>query len=219
MQKICKISLLFLLIALPVNGQVIINEICWMGTKNSANNEWLELFNKGKDSLNLDGWILKADDKVPEIKLSGQIAGQSFYLLERTDEQTLPEITADQIYRGALENNGENLKLYDNFNNLIDEVNCQDNWLAGDNKTKQTMERMENGSWQTSQESGGTPKKENSQPEILASKKTDSPINFGEVGPSPTPPTDQTPPLVSAATISFFSGLIVLLLKKGLKKN
>ncbi len=165
--KIISFSLLFftLLIfsAQAANlGNVVINEIAWMGTENSANDEWIELYNNTDNTINLDGWILKADDGTPEIKLSGIILAESFYLLERTDDSTVPEISADLIYKGALGNDGEDLKLFDNSGNLIDEANCSSGWFAGDNSTKQTMERTDSGDWQTSQNPGGTPKTENS---------------------------------------------------------
>ena len=169
MFKILKIGLSFLFLlafapsvraATPLD--VAINEIAWMGTESSYANEWIELYNNAENNINLDGWVLKADDGTPEITLTGTIPAKNFYLLERTDDETVPGITADLIYKGALGNNGENLKLYDNSGKLIDEVNRSDGWLAGDNETKQTMERTNASSWQTSQNPGGTPKTENS---------------------------------------------------------
>jgi len=137
---------------------VFINEIAWMGTEISYNDEWIELYNNTDSEINLEGWTLKTDDGTPEISLLETIPAKGFYLLERTDDDTIPGISADQIYVGALKNSGENLGLYDNLNNLIDSVN---GWTAGNNSTKQTMERNGN-SWQTSQSPGGTPKAQNS---------------------------------------------------------
>ncbi|MBI3631700.1 MAG: lamin tail domain-containing protein, partial [Candidatus Staskawiczbacteria bacterium] len=139
---------------------VIINEIAWMGTTISANDEWLELKNNTDQNINLDGWTLRAADGAPEIKLTGTISANSFYLLERTDDNTVPNITADLVYKGALGNNGEDLWLYDGNNNLIDEANFTSGWIGGDNATKQTMEKYSNG-WQTSKNVGGTPKSQN----------------------------------------------------------
>ena len=141
---------------------VVVNEIAWMGTINSANDEWMELYNNTDNSINFGGWQLVAQDGTPKIILSGIIPANGFYLLERTNDDTVPGISADKIYTGALGNNGENLKLYDNLNNIVDEVNCSEKWLAGDNAAKQTMERKTDNNWQTSQNSGGTPKTQNS---------------------------------------------------------
>jgi hypothetical protein len=149
---------------------VAINEIAWMGTASSANDEWIELYNNTKNNLNLEGWILKSEDGSPEIKLTGVITASGFYLLERTDDNTIPEIAADLIYKGALNNSGENLKLYDNLNNIIDEVDCGGGWFAGIGKLEyKTMERInslisgnQSSNWQTSQAPAGTPRAENS---------------------------------------------------------
>jgi len=145
---------------------VIINEVAWMGTIDSANNEWFELKNNTDQNINLEGWTLGTADGNPEIKLTGNIPANGFYLLERTDDSTITNIVADMIYKGALGNNGEDLWLYDSNNNLIDEVDCTEKWFAGDNTKKQTMEKTDSG-WQTSENVGGTPKVQNSQNSII----------------------------------------------------
>jgi hypothetical protein len=93
-----------------------------------------------------------------------------FYLLERDEKAT--DITADFVYGGErMSNAGEKLELIDAYDNLIDLIDCSTStaWFAGDNSTKQTMERensLLSGSdpdnWATSLESGGTPKSKNS---------------------------------------------------------
>ncbi len=122
---------------------VVIDEIAWMGNKDSHNNEWIKLFNNSSASVNLDDWKLVAEDNSLEINLTGKIPGQGFFLLERSDDETVPEIEADLIYVKSLNNKGEHLKLADEQGKLIDEVNCSTGWFAGDNKTKQTMKRKD----------------------------------------------------------------------------
>ena len=167
------LMMLFIFITTSVKASyissVVVNEIAWMGTEASYSDEWIELYNNTDLAISLDGWSLKAVDGNPEINLTGTIPGKGFYLLERTDDTTIPSITADQIYTGALSNKGEYLRLFDGENNLIDEVNCSDGWFVGDNSTKQTMERKNpqlsgnnSGNWQNSQNPGGTPKARNS---------------------------------------------------------
>jgi hypothetical protein len=146
---------------------VVINEIAWMGTVSSANDEWVELYNNTDLPVSLDGWTLK------NIKLIGKVPAQGFYLLERTDDSTLPQVAADQIYTGALNNKGEQVELFDGQGVLIDSVDALAGWPAGDNSTKQTMERKNSQTWQTSQNTGGTPKAENSQ--ITEKTKDNSP--------------------------------------------
>lgn len=169
------ISFLFFVFSLTFSGQafypqdVIINEIAWMGTEISYNNEWIELYNNTNETINLDGWVLKASDGTPNITLAGSLPANGFFILERTDDDTLPEILADKIYKGALDNKGESLELNDDLENLIDLINCSAGWFAGNNKTKQTMERKnpntagpDPDNWQTSRDPGGTPKTKNS---------------------------------------------------------
>ena len=142
-------------------NDVILNEIAWMGTEISYNDEWIELYNNTNQDIDLTSWTLKASDGSPEINLSGIIAANGYFLLERTNDDSVPDITADQIYSGSLGNTGENLELRDAENNLIDSVNSSGEWFAGDNTTKQTMEKTNN-TWQTSLDAGGTPKALNS---------------------------------------------------------
>lgn len=155
---------------------IIISEIAWMGTTASPNDEWIELYNNTSSSVNLNNWVLKSVDDTPKIKLTGVILPNSFYLLERTDNNTLPNIIADQIYTGALGNAGENLEIYDDSGILIDAVNNSNGWTAGDNSTKQTMERAGHQSWQTSQSPGGTPKEKNSAIEVEPIETTTIPL-------------------------------------------
>jgi len=166
-------------------SDVIINEIAWMGTTTSANDEWIELYNNSGNPINFDGWLVKAEDGVPEIKLSGAISARNFYLMERTDDNSAANIAADFIYKGALGNSGENLKLYDNFGSLIDEVNCGSGWLAGIGKPEyKTMEKNNTG-WQTSENAGGTPKSQNSAGAIKIKENPNNQIPMTDQTPSP----------------------------------
>jgi len=160
---------------LAFKKRIIISEIAWMGTLESAHQEWLELFNPNPEPVNLNGWVLKSSDNSLKINLKGIIRPNEFFLLERKNDNTLPQIKADLIWQGSLSNKGENLTLYDKEGNLIDQILAENGWPAGNNKTKQTMERIieKNGSqeWQTSKKPGGTPKQKNSEGEKQIIKK------------------------------------------------
>ena len=168
---------------LGADGDIVINEIAWMGTEVSSSDEWIELYNNTDQEIDLTGWTLKSADERPEISLNGIIPAQGFFLLERTDDNSVLEITADQIYSGALSNSGEKLGLYDTEDNLIDSVDCSEGWFSGDNSSKQTMERKNPQSpgnspdnWQSSQSPGGTPKSQNSSgQEILPEPESEEP--------------------------------------------
>ena len=163
---------------LAEKNPIVINEIAWMGTKEQWQNEWIELYNPSGSPVLLDEWILKSKDDKLKIKLSGKIGAQSYFLLERTDDTTVPEIIADQIYSGGLNNNGEHLILLNDTNKVIDETDCALGWFNGSNETKKTMERLtplmlgsDPNNWKTSQKSGGTPRAENSPQEKIIEEK------------------------------------------------
>ena len=146
---------------------VVINEICWMGMENSSD-EWIEFYNNDEQDINLEGWgLYEAGGEILIEPLTGIIKGKSYYLIERTNDNTVPDIEASQpptSWGGyGLNNDGEDLQLLDANLIIVDEVNCEEeHWFAGSKDTKQTMERIFDG-WQTSAEAGGTPKAENSE--------------------------------------------------------
>lgn len=137
------ISIFLVLFLVGVNvarAAVVINEVAWMGTSSSANAEWIELYNTDVESVLIDGWTLKAADGSPTINLTGTIVGQGYFLLERTSDETVPQITAQQIYSGSLGNNGEHLIIRNKEGVIVSEVDHSSGWLAGDNSNKQTMQ-------------------------------------------------------------------------------
>jgi len=147
---------------------ILVNEVAWMGTNSSSNDEWVELYNTTSDTVSLVGWSLKAVDGTPDIKLSGIIQANGYYLLERTDDTTVPGVKANKIYTGALGNNGEDLALYDNQSNLVDQADFSSGWTFGNNATKQTIERVDSSDWQTSKDPRGTPRQQNSTGAVIA---------------------------------------------------
>lgn len=130
-------------------AHVVINEIAWMGTEASANDEWIELFNPNTVSVDLNGWrILIAGDN--SIMLTGSIAPGSYYLLERTNND--PVSGSDYIgdYIGSfgrygLSDTGEHLTLVNSSGAKVDDVDCGNGWHAGlkDKGLKTTMERVD----------------------------------------------------------------------------
>lgn len=125
---------------------VAINELAWSGTAASSADEWIELKNNTDQDIDLTGWTLFW--KEAEIKLSGKILANGFYLLERTDDTTVSDIPADLIYSGGLSNSGEALTLRDDKGNIIDTANkAGGSWPAGTGRDGDppfaTMERID----------------------------------------------------------------------------
>jgi predicted extracellular nuclease len=62
---------------------IVINEVAWGGTAAGANDEWLELYNPGPDSIDLANWTLagNADGQALNITLSGVITAGGYFLL------------------------------------------------------------------------------------------------------------------------------------------
>ncbi len=111
---------------------VIISEVAWSGTAASPYDEWIELYNPSPTDIDLTGWVLVADDGIPNIPLQGVIRAGGFFLLERSDDNTIQDIPADQIYTGDLNNSGEFLHLKAPDGSDVDTANAnQGDWPAG----------------------------------------------------------------------------------------
>lgn len=157
MHKLVVVALVVLAMPMLVRASVIISEVAWMGTSLSASDEWIELYNPDSTAIPLDGWTLEIESGGPKvISLSGSISPGGYYLLERTDDTTVPDKVADQIYTGALNNTNEGLILK---NNGIEahKIEANPDWPAGDNTTKETMQWSKT-SWTTAL---GTPRESN----------------------------------------------------------
>ena len=108
------IAALLIVVLLPGSGytesplDVVISEIAWMGTTTSSNDEWIEPYSNNTGSaIDLTSWALSAADGTPSITLAGIIPAGGYYLLERTDDTSVPGVTAGQTYSGGLNNDGE----------------------------------------------------------------------------------------------------------------
>jgi phosphatidylserine/phosphatidylglycerophosphate/cardiolipin synthase-like enzyme len=174
------------------NGEVVINEIAWMGTTVDYNDEWIELYNNTSTSQSLSGWTLTSTDGSPSISLTGTIPANGYFMLERTNDATVSEVSANQIYSGAMSNTGEIFELKDASGVVIDQV---DAWHSGDNTTKATMERIDPlatgtdaANWQTSintyVEGLGTPGKVNSQ-QLQSGACADSTEHLNQISDAP----------------------------------
>jgi len=114
--------------------EVVINEVAWGGSREDPNSEWIELFNPTDHAVSLEGWCLASPDGSLDIILRGTISPSDFYLLERDDDEAVPGVDADLIYRGALRDDGETLRLLDPTKRIVDTANQEEDcWPAGTN--------------------------------------------------------------------------------------
>ncbi|TEU15678.1 MAG: lamin tail domain-containing protein, partial [Anaerolineales bacterium] len=111
---------------------VVINEVAWAGSGASSADEWIELKNNTSSPVTLIGWTLVAADGTPNIALTGTIPADGYFLLERSADNAVSDIPADQIYTGVLNNAGESLTLRDESLNVIDTANADGGgWPGG----------------------------------------------------------------------------------------
>lgn len=141
-----------------VSANITVSEVAWMGTGTSASDEWLELFNDGSEAVVLSGYSLEwGNETAPKsVSLEGTILPESYFLLERTDDDSVPDIPANQIYVGALSNTGEKIILKQN-DTVIFILDATSGWPGGDNTSKDTLQWNGSG-WITAP---GTPRAPN----------------------------------------------------------
>jgi len=215
----------FVLAVNPLN--VVINEIAWMGTelaeiepKNWWRYEWLELYNNTNNPIFLDSWKIELyrTDLDWSLELSGSIPAQGYFLIVASDKISPNYDLNYSNLGGKFINGGQKVLLKDDLGNIIDSFDCfsYGKWFAGDNVTKQTMERKSGvrpGSdptnWGTSRNPGGTPKVKNS----LAIEASQPPEELiiepkPEVEPKPELPPQQEPKIESKPII-YPSGIII----------
>jgi hypothetical protein len=122
-------------------GVPVINEVAWAGSAASASDEWIELHNPDPVDVDLSGWTLRFGDTVIHLgRIDGNtrelrataIPAGGFFVLERSDDETISDRPAEGIYTGALSNGGVTLHLLDPDGNEVDAVPLEeDGWPGG----------------------------------------------------------------------------------------
>ncbi|MDD5639721.1 MAG: lamin tail domain-containing protein [Candidatus Pacebacteria bacterium] len=236
MKILLKISIIIFLL-LPVfifaKEEVVINEIAWMGQKDSYSHEWIELYNATDEEINLKNWKLQISKT--EIPLKGTLEANSYYLMERSSDDTVNNQKADLIFKKAFNNKGETIILINEQGQEIDKIDCSQGWFSGNNKTKQTMERinpLSNGNdktnWQNSENENGTPKEKNSigtkKEEVKSESSSISDANADNSVIAKKENTNNQLPVSAqtycvASMIAIFSAGSVLAIKKSYNKQ
>jgi hypothetical protein len=134
-------------------GDVLINEIMWMGSSGSTADEWIELKNTTGDIIEVSGWTIEnagSGDNPITIPESSFIPVNGYFLISHYtsgDSAIKDSITVDLTLSGiSLNNSGEKLILKDYYGTVIDQT-PSGVWPAGTNNTgttpptRQSMER------------------------------------------------------------------------------
>ncbi len=175
---------------------VLINEVAWAGTLASTSDEWIELYNASLEDIDLAGWVLSDGGDIT-IALSGLLPAGGLFLLERTNNSTIADVAADQIYTGNLYNDGETLVLRDPTEALVDSANADGGtWPAGSAATRASMQRIGGpdlpGNWMTFPGAGGNGHDADGNP-IAGTPRAPNAFSFAT--PTPTPALTPFPAL------------------------
>ncbi len=131
-------------------GSVVFSEIGWMGDGYDSSNEWIELYNRSEQEINLENWRLKGGHGGPDIifgvspenqasSLSLTIPSHGYFLIKRTADDFYTQVSADwagSFGSGAgmgLDNSCETMSLIDPAGKSSDFVPCSGSgsWLSG----------------------------------------------------------------------------------------
>lgn len=136
-----------------VTRTIVINEIAWAGTSAARDqDEWIELYNPTSKTIDVSQMKLKSStDNKPSINLSGTISAGGYYLIERTDDNTISDITASTTSSfgngtgAGLINTGEVLAIEYKGANLDETpaISACSGWCGGSSDTYYTMERYD----------------------------------------------------------------------------
>ncbi|MEA3238637.1 MAG: lamin tail domain-containing protein [Candidatus Bipolaricaulota bacterium] len=143
--------LIVALVGVGVYAQgIVINEVAWAGAASNTRDEWIELYNPTDSAVDLSGWTLTFGDRVIDLGEAANtiVEPSGYFLLERTDDDTVSDVSADLIYTGGLTNQGMLLSLFDQAGAVVDTANDgQESWAAGTAKEGEipyaTMERID----------------------------------------------------------------------------
>ena len=121
-------------------ADLVINEIAWAGTAAGSADEWIELYNASERTISLAGWTLAVGETVIRLAETGDatleartlhLAPGEYLLLERTDDNTVSDVSADILYKGSLSNTGADIRLLDPAGETVDRLSASDGWPGG----------------------------------------------------------------------------------------
>jgi hypothetical protein len=162
----------------------------------------MEIKNISAVAVSLSGWELF--DASGKIKISftgsdGVLAPGGLLELSRGTTTLVTTTAAVKIYSGDLVNTGDTLALVDSQCDVSDYLDASGGWPAGNNTTKQTLERDADGiGWHSSAQPGGTPGAENSARPAATTTTLPPSVQM----PAPVPASQNVAPTEDAAVSS-----------------
>ncbi len=144
-------GVLLLISVLSWSQTIVINEVAWAGTAANSADEWIELYNSLEEAVDLTGWTLTFGDVSIDLGagLETLLEPGGYFLLERSDDETVSDIDADLIYTKVLINDGMLIELLDPTGEVVDTANAgqETGWAGGsgtsDDLPYATMERID----------------------------------------------------------------------------
>lgn len=147
-----------------LNTSIVINEVMFDQPGNFRDGEYIELYNRGTEPVNLSGWQL--EEAVSFAFPPGTVIEPGGYLVVASDVNRLktmhPGVNAIGNWRGSLSAYGEMIRLEDENRNLVDIVdyNAGGDWpafTAGDGSSMELihpdMDNSRSSAWLDSDES------------------------------------------------------------------
>ena len=152
-------SLLFITSWAAAQGDVIINEIAWMGTQENTSHEWIELYNTTAFPIDISEWSIYGADtgiclnfSVADGHVTWIIPAHGYLVYSNSEEDVRdfagnPIVDVWDLTIGMNNTSPGQLILYDEQDcagNVIDTANQNiDTWFAGDAADRRTMERRD----------------------------------------------------------------------------
>lgn len=110
-----------------LHDEIVINEIMYYN-RDSSGADWIELYNRSAQTVNLSGWRLEGG--IQYDFPTGASMAQGEYLILTSDLSSMqvsyPTLTISGEYSGRLSNSGEEIELLDDIGNPVDRVHYHD---------------------------------------------------------------------------------------------
>lgn len=108
---------------------IIFNEICFYQTPLDSSSDWIELYNRSENSVNISNWVFTKTNYENGFVIGDKlkIPSKSYLILARNKEKYSTKYSIDTIdvigdFDFGLSKSSEHIKLYDNNGNIVDSL-------------------------------------------------------------------------------------------------